>query len=489
MADLVFRGIADDAPAQARWRAQNIVFSPEPPGSLYLVQHSGGPCGVLACLQGFVLAHAVFERKPARAALLDAMYEILARAAGQGRAVVVVLESERQVAATSASHAKQLLEEAAFERASGVVRFVQSVVHSRGAEAVAADMDDREGCLVGRFGHCGQEMVNLLLSGRASSQMHDGAVTMEGGLELRGVQERPRVGFLTHLEALRYSRVGSFLKNPVLPIWVLGSEAHYTLLYSADPDADRKTPAQAALELGQRAFGRFDAGERGFVDQAALPSLLQALDLGPRQDEVLRRLTSLCEDVGGILLFPDFWQIVGPLVRAAGASAPDAAPPQPPAGTWGCARCTYLNDSAAIVCVMCASPKSAMVEVAGEPWACRACTYVNSPRDAACGMCAAGPAASGASGASGGAEAQLQEQEPGGRRLELIHVNGLLRTAGQAGAKTQATVTRVVITTVDAALLVHDYQSQDPFEQTLFTKWKGCEFEYPDGGQRPNIKG
>nr|CAD7257573.1 unnamed protein product [Timema shepardi] len=46
--------------------------------------------------------------------------------------------------------------------------------------------------------------------------------------ELHGVDHQCEVGFLTLLEHLRYCEVGSFLKNPKHPIWVLASETHLT---------------------------------------------------------------------------------------------------------------------------------------------------------------------------------------------------------------------------------------------------------------------
>ena len=46
--------------------------------------------------------------------------------------------------------------------------------------------------------------------------------------ELRGIDRQSEVGFLALLEHLRYCEVGSFLKNPKHPVWVMGSETHLT---------------------------------------------------------------------------------------------------------------------------------------------------------------------------------------------------------------------------------------------------------------------
>ena len=46
--------------------------------------------------------------------------------------------------------------------------------------------------------------------------------------ELKGIETQSEVGFLTLLERLRYCEVGTYLKNPKYPVWVLGSETHLT---------------------------------------------------------------------------------------------------------------------------------------------------------------------------------------------------------------------------------------------------------------------
>jgi len=47
-------------------------------------------------------------------------------------------------------------------------------------------------------------------------------------LELQGIEKQSEVGFMTLLEHLRYCQVGTYLKNPCNPIWVLGSDTHLT---------------------------------------------------------------------------------------------------------------------------------------------------------------------------------------------------------------------------------------------------------------------
>ena len=46
----------------AQWSNQGIRFSSNPETSMGLVQHEGGPCGVLAAIQAFVLKYILFLR-------------------------------------------------------------------------------------------------------------------------------------------------------------------------------------------------------------------------------------------------------------------------------------------------------------------------------------------------------------------------------------------------------------------------------------------
>jgi hypothetical protein len=63
--------------------------------------------------------------------------------------------------------------------------------------------------------------------------------------ELRGIDKQSAVGFLALLEHLRYCEVGSFLKNPINPVWVLGSETHLTVLFSFEKQlVSAETPTE-----------------------------------------------------------------------------------------------------------------------------------------------------------------------------------------------------------------------------------------------------
>lgn len=58
----------------------------------------------------------------------------------------------------------------------GVTLFFYSVILTKGIEKIKEEMDNSDNTLIGNHGHCTQEMVNLLLTGRAISNCFDGYV-------------------------------------------------------------------------------------------------------------------------------------------------------------------------------------------------------------------------------------------------------------------------------------------------------------------------
>ncbi|KAL8110397.1 hypothetical protein AgCh_026208 [Apium graveolens] len=62
-------GVSKDILAQ--WSNQGIRFSPDTETSMGLVQHEGGPCGVLATIQAFLLKHLLFSQEDLGQATLN----------------------------------------------------------------------------------------------------------------------------------------------------------------------------------------------------------------------------------------------------------------------------------------------------------------------------------------------------------------------------------------------------------------------------------
>jgi hypothetical protein len=116
-------------------------------------------------------------------------------------------------------------------RGNGIIQFLMSVVLSRGFSNIRSDMDSFSESLIGRHAYCTQDMVNLILYGKAISNLHDGDIDIDGQI-LHGVHQRVEIGQLSLFEFYDNLKIGSNVKNPTFPIYVLCSESHYTVLFA-----------------------------------------------------------------------------------------------------------------------------------------------------------------------------------------------------------------------------------------------------------------
>jgi len=73
-----------------------------------------------------------------------------------------------------------------------------------------------------------------MLTGKAYSNVHNGDQPMGEDLILKGIAEQSEIGYLTLYESYGYFEVGSYYKTPKLPIWIVCSESHYSLLFTLD---------------------------------------------------------------------------------------------------------------------------------------------------------------------------------------------------------------------------------------------------------------
>ncbi|KAL4110622.1 hypothetical protein PRIC1_002313 [Phytophthora ramorum] len=278
----------------SHWEEQGFVFSRVPDLQYGLVQHQGGPCGILAVVQGYVLRfllqHAPVDWKNAgvpsqERALVQALAYILWQAArvsrGNGSAAIEcvvavkdsnaggqrrfmaglklhVATSEEQARQVLTAHLPQFME----PKGSGLVQFVLSVLITKGVDAIKSEVDqlagDSGGQLIGAHDYCTQEIVNLLLCGYARSNVFDGDQVLEGtsatdpdALVLRGISSQSEIGFLSLFEAYQNLIVGSHLKQPRVNIWVVCSESHYSVLFVADPRSleDRAWETRPRVDL------------------------------------------------------------------------------------------------------------------------------------------------------------------------------------------------------------------------------------------------
>lgn len=369
-----------------QWTNQGIRFSPDPDTSMGLVQHEGGPCGVLAAIQAFVLKHLLFfsddlnmvspslsgnvglrrlankesagadifsslsEEKKSRA-LVRGMCEILFMCGSNRRVVIASLRTLDAILEgpqgrsgdeviskaleglsiesganlqrvlvintyTSSEDALQRLEALlpVFRSRMGAMLFLISALLSHGMESVQADRDDPSQPLVtAPFGHASQEIVNLLLSGEAVANVFDGRMDLGGGMFVKGISTTVEVGFITLLESLNFCKVGLHLKCPTWPIWVVGSESHYTVLFALDTKVQEENELEGKETKIRRAFNAQDqSGGGGFISVEGFHQVLRDTNVNLPAD----KLQNLCSS--GYIVWSEFWQVLLDLDKSLG---------------------------------------------------------------------------------------------------------------------------------------------------------------------------
>ncbi|KAJ1560053.1 hypothetical protein HK405_008394, partial [Cladochytrium tenue] len=268
---------ADEDIARARssfpdeWRGHGFVFNTSRPDLAYgLVQTKGGPCGLLAAVQAYVIKHLVYTNSSTalkdgrlrptasncRRALVAAITEILWNAGGPGsdRAVVAIYnDSARPVPPTFGRDRyvpdgiTEKMEVYEIGNEPGLRAFVESRIDSfaiKTLTSAAALSSVAMGIALSSL----QELVNLLLLGRAVSNVHDGDIVLGDDGEgqdrkiLKGIKEPCQFGYLTLFEHYGSIKVGSRLKNPQLPIYVVCSESHFSILFALQPSPGSAQP-------------------------------------------------------------------------------------------------------------------------------------------------------------------------------------------------------------------------------------------------------
>lgn len=365
----------------SRWRHQGFVFSRAPRTLFGLSQESGGPCGVLAPVQAFVIQKLLFAggataninaeipvaptTKQQDDALVWALTHIIART--EAKAFVMIegnsyeslhlhrLPTIDDVNSFLFSHLPLL------HSPLGVLTFVYSVLLTRGLDVIRGDMDDPTSYLVGQFGHSSQELVNLMMTGRAVTNVFDGEKVLGDAndptaFRLKGIPAQNEIGFLTLLEALRYSTVGEYYKSPKFPIWVIGSSNHYTVMFSHDRRVGQLTSSQKKAREARSAFDVLDPENNGFIPTTSLEALLSRMSasvLPPNTnlDEVRRRLDP---DGLGLILYERVLTVLDQWEKLKHMTAAQAALPSTP---FSCTACTFNNIASAQTCEICGTPR------------------------------------------------------------------------------------------------------------------------------------
>ncbi|XP_054847996.1 probable ubiquitin carboxyl-terminal hydrolase MINDY-4 [Eublepharis macularius] len=258
------------------WKIQSFVFSDIPELKYGIVQKKGGPCGVLAAVQACVLRHLIFGDssqnngdpwilQPSEAhrtkCLALALTDILWRAGGSEKATVALCSGTQQFTPAGKYKADGILETMMLHEITNyedLLKFLQkniyefeagphgcilltlSAILSRSINQVRGDFDVVTNRLIGAHGYCTQELVNLLLTGKAVSNVFNDVIELDSGngntTVLKGVSGRSEVGLLSLFEHYDVCQVGCYLKTPKFPIWLVCSESHFTVLFSTRKD-------------------------------------------------------------------------------------------------------------------------------------------------------------------------------------------------------------------------------------------------------------
>uniref|UniRef100_A0A8C3FFZ2 Ubiquitin carboxyl-terminal hydrolase MINDY n=1 Tax=Chrysemys picta bellii TaxID=8478 RepID=A0A8C3FFZ2_CHRPI len=199
------------------WKIQNFTFNSIPQLKYGIVQKQGGPCGVLAAVQACVLQQLLFGDsnrnshvrclQPSDAhrtkCLTLAIADILWRAGGNEKAVVWNFF------------------------------FFQFETGPFGCILLTLS-------LMTFFLYCKQELVNLLLTGKAVSNVFNDVIELDSGngniTVLKGITNRSDIGLLSLFEHYDVCQVGCYLKTPRYPIWVVCSESHFSVLFCLRKD-------------------------------------------------------------------------------------------------------------------------------------------------------------------------------------------------------------------------------------------------------------
>ena len=199
-------------------------------------------------------------------ALSDILLQIASKEGGTGNVKIACVHGEGHVDGFDQLHAqmrfKTVTERVQLEHSLlsimnqlqgsyGVVLFMYSCVATRGPDAVREDMGmDVEPLISMPFGHASLSLVNLLLAGISTPHVHNGV--QDVGVPLKGIDVQTQIGYLTVLESLRYITVGTLLKGPKFPVWVIGSETHMTVIFSADDRLVKEEDGQTTITTVER---------------------------------------------------------------------------------------------------------------------------------------------------------------------------------------------------------------------------------------------
>ncbi|VDL97486.1 unnamed protein product [Schistocephalus solidus] len=287
----------------ARWCQGKPLFarSLEPTA---LCQETSGPCAVIAAVQAAILREVLCRRRVGLPIPTDegaysggkTPFQEFVDGLNCAPHFSLTLVLNRLVSLDSTDELQAIIMSLIPQIMSsyGLLCFLYSILLTHGLEDVKKGMVGETDTLIDpTFGSASQCLLNLLITGRSSPHLFDGERTLSG-FTMQGVTAQPKTGFLTVVEALRYCEVGWYLKNPSTPIWILGSETHFTVLASDNrdlvsveeplsaPDNPQSTSCRprANLRQAEREFTSLtENSDSGFLSYEQFEVLLDRLGL------------------------------------------------------------------------------------------------------------------------------------------------------------------------------------------------------------------
>jgi len=205
--DILFTSGGSTLEDMVRWYEQGFEFYDIP--SFGLKQSKGGPCGILATVQAEMILEIQkdyndlpsLSQEAVQKYLVLAITNILIRASSNG---IIYLVSPSSSSSSSSSLLTVSSNEndiiiykyntvnnidsirsfiltsliSSLSSKSGSMLFLLSLVLTRGIDNIRNEDMDMDSTLIGQFGHCNQELINLLLTGRATSNVMDGNIPL-----------------------------------------------------------------------------------------------------------------------------------------------------------------------------------------------------------------------------------------------------------------------------------------------------------------------
>ncbi|XP_032779992.2 LOW QUALITY PROTEIN: inactive ubiquitin carboxyl-terminal hydrolase MINDY-4B [Daphnia magna] len=181
---------------------------------------------------------------------------------------------------------------------------IYSAVLARGIDRIAEDMGTRWitgtnsylSSLINYSGDISFSALNLILSGRAASYLHNGTHFQEDKDKImiaqHGIQARSPIGLLLWMrteEKTAAYKLGSRLKTPVYPIWLIIASEQSGVLFSDDRDLLRDYRSEIRFELHYHTSSHNQLTPAVLVIRTKLPLEVPEEDVAlPTLDKIIR---------------------------------------------------------------------------------------------------------------------------------------------------------------------------------------------------------